>query len=137
MANPFAANSLANFLLFFEIFLSCLRGSDFFIVFGLISLSLVCSLFGLYFTLLSIVIFLNVIYFNENINNISFITRTIIRVCILWYTYNYMSSFTFILILCYIQLYEYLQLGYTYNYMSRYCNMSSFFKTSLTIFDFV
>ena len=34
--------------------------------------------------------------------------HTIIRVKILEYTYNYSSSCTYIPILCYIQLYEYL-----------------------------
>ena len=59
------------FLLFCERFLSCLRGSElFFIVFGLLAVSFVCSLYRNYFTLLSLVFFLNVIYFKENANNI-------------------------------------------------------------------
>ena len=52
-------------------------------------------------------------YDDNNMQNrictiISLVTDTIIRVLILWYTYNYMSRCTYILILCYIQLYEYL-----------------------------
>ena len=61
--NPLAATFVRNFLLFFEQFLFCLRGRDpAFIVFGLISLSFVFSVIGIYLTLLSIVIFLNTIY---------------------------------------------------------------------------
>ena len=52
-----------NFILFF------LGSEVLFIVFGVISLSWFCSLCEKRFTLLSIVIFLNVIYFKENINN--------------------------------------------------------------------
>ena len=67
--NPLAATFVRNFLLFFEQFLLCFRGRDpAFIVFGLISLSFVFSIIGIYQTLLSTVIFLNVIYFEENIN---------------------------------------------------------------------
>ena len=59
--NPLAATFLRKFLPFCEMFLFCLCGKEpAFIVFGLISLSFVCSLFGIYLTLLSIVIFLNV-----------------------------------------------------------------------------
>ena len=71
MANTFAVKSFAKFSFFSDICLSCLRGSEFFfLVFYLISLSFVCSPIGMYPTLLSIVIFLNVIYFKGNINNI-------------------------------------------------------------------
>ena len=62
--NPLAATFVRNFLLFFEQFLSFLRWSEpafIVFVFGLISLYFVCSLFGIYLTLLSIVVFLNVI----------------------------------------------------------------------------
>ena len=63
--NPLAATFVRNFLLFFDVFeqfLFCFRGKDpAFIVFGLISLSFVFSIFGTYLTLLSIVIFLNTI----------------------------------------------------------------------------
>ena len=39
---------------------------------------------------------------------ISIITHTILRVSILGYTCIYLSSCTYVLILCYVQLYEYL-----------------------------
>ena len=71
--NPLAATFVRNFLLFLEQFF---RGREpAFIVFGLISFSFGFSLIGIYLTLLSIVIFLNVIY------NIIFIS-THINVCI-------------------------------------------------------
>ena len=70
MENKSSCRNVFNlFLLFCEIFFSGLRGCElFFIVFGLISLSWNCSFCGIYLTLLSIVIFRNVIYFEENIN---------------------------------------------------------------------
>ena len=59
VANPPAATFLGKFLLFFEIFLFCLRGSDpAVIVFGRISVPFVFSHIGRYLALLSIVIFL-------------------------------------------------------------------------------
>ena len=61
--DPLAATFLKNFLLFCEIFLFCLLGREpVFIGFGFISFSFVFSVFGIYLTLLSIVIFLNVHY---------------------------------------------------------------------------
>ena len=61
--NPLAATFFRNFLPFCEIFLFCLRETEpAFIFFGLISLSFVCSLFGIYLTPLSIVVSHNVIY---------------------------------------------------------------------------
>ena len=67
--DPLAATFVRNFLLFLERFLFCFRGRDpAFIVFALISLSFVFSVIGIYLTLLSIVIFRNVIYFKGNIN---------------------------------------------------------------------
>ena len=63
VANPDAEIFFRNFLLFWDGCLFCLRESEpAFTVFGLISFSFVCSLFGMYLTLLSIVIFLNVTY---------------------------------------------------------------------------
>ena len=62
--NPLAAMFVRNFLLFLEQFLLCFLGKEaafIVLVLGLISLSFICSLFGIYLTLLSIVIFLNVI----------------------------------------------------------------------------
>ena len=60
---------LIEFLLFCETSLSCLRENElFYIVVGLLSLKLVSSFCGINFTLLSIVIVLNVIHFKENIN---------------------------------------------------------------------
>ena len=55
---PLDATFLRNSYLFCEIFLFCFPGSEpASIVFGLISFSLVCSLFGIYLTLLSTVFF--------------------------------------------------------------------------------
>ena len=59
--NPDAEIFFRNFLLFCEIFLFCSRGREpAFVVFGLIFFSFVCSVFGIYLTLSSIVTFLNV-----------------------------------------------------------------------------
>ena len=63
--NPLAATFVRNFLLFLEQFLFCFRGREpafIVLVFGLKSFSFVGPLFGIYLTLLSIVIFLNVFY---------------------------------------------------------------------------
>ena len=56
-----------NFFLFCELFLFCFRAKDFFCVFGLKSLSLLGTLFGIYSTVLSMVIFLTLIYIQENL----------------------------------------------------------------------
>ena len=60
--NPDAEIILRNFLLFCDGFLFCFLGREpAFTLFGLISFSFVCSVFGTYLTELSTVIFLKVI----------------------------------------------------------------------------
>ena len=51
---------------------------------------------------------------------ISFVTHTIIRVCILWYKYNYMSSCTYFLSFVLHKIIRVIILGYAYTYMSIY-----------------
>ena len=68
--NPDAEIFFGNFLLFCEMFLFCLRGREpAFVLFGLKFFSFVCSLFGIYLTLLSIVIFLMSFNFNKIFDN--------------------------------------------------------------------
>ena len=64
--NPCLVICFMKFSLFCEIFLFCLRGSDsMFFLPGVLSLSWNCSFCGIYLTLLSTVIFCNVIYIHE------------------------------------------------------------------------
>ena len=50
------------------LYLVCEEVNFLYCLWGLLSLSCVCTFFGIDFTLLSIVSFLNVIYFKENTN---------------------------------------------------------------------